>query len=47
MYKFLFIQWVEGKINEQQIYNAKDKGYITQAEADEILATPQRRYREI
>lgn len=42
MYKFLFIQWVDGKIDGQQVINAKDKGYITQAEADEILATPQR-----
>lgn len=42
MFKFLLIQWVESKINEQQIYNAKDKGYISQEQVDEILATPKR-----
>lgn len=42
MFKFLMIQWVAGKLDTQQIYNSKDKGYITQEQADEILATPQR-----
>jgi hypothetical protein len=41
MYKFLFNLWIMGRIDETRIANAVTKGVLTQAEADEILATPQ------
>lgn len=39
-YDFLMNQWRMGKLTEAQIASAVTKGYITQAEADTILATP-------
>jgi hypothetical protein len=39
-YDFLMTQWSLGKLTETQIQSAVTKGYITQAEADIILATP-------
>jgi hypothetical protein len=33
--------WVFGKVTEQQVRNYVQKGFITQQEADQILATPQ------
>ncbi|MFZ5688690.1 MAG: hypothetical protein ACOY9Y_11045 [Bacillota bacterium] len=41
MYQFLLNMWIMKKITAQQVQNAVNKGYITQQEADIILATPQ------
>lgn len=40
-YDFLLNQWILGNITEVQVNNAVTLGYITQTEADVILATPQ------
>jgi hypothetical protein len=39
-YDFLMTQWSLGKLSETQIQSAVTKGYITQDEANVILATP-------
>lgn len=39
-YDFLRNQWLLCKLTPEQLQNAVTKGYITQAEADVILATP-------
>ena len=39
-YDFLLNMWIMGRITEQQIQKAFTKGYITQEEANQILATP-------
>lgn len=43
MYQFILRMWVENRngINESMVQSFVSKGYITQAEADTILATPQ------
>lgn len=41
MYQFLLNLWIMKKIDETRIQNAVTKGYITQEEANIILATPQ------
>lgn len=41
MYQFLLNMWILGKINEAKVQSYVVKNYITQAEADMILATPQ------
>lgn len=41
MYNFIKNQWVMGKYTATQVQNCVTKGYITQEQADEILATPQ------
>lgn len=41
MYAFILNMWVMGKITEAKVQAYVVKGYITQAEADIILATPQ------
>jgi len=41
MYEFIKNQWILGKYTETNIANCVTKGYITQAQADTILATPQ------
>jgi len=41
MYQFLLNLWKMKKIDETRIQNAVEKGYITQKEANIILATPQ------
>ncbi len=40
MYNFLLRCWLDGRVTEAQINYAVTKGWITQAEADQILATP-------
>lgn len=40
MYQFLLNMWIMGKITEAQVQNAVTKGFITQQEADMIIATP-------
>lgn len=41
MYQFLLNMWIMKKITETQVQNAVTKGYITQEQANMILATPQ------
>lgn len=41
LYNFIRLQWIMGKYTPEQVQSAVTKGYITQEEADEILATPQ------
>lgn len=41
MYAFILNCWVMGKIDAAKVQSYVTKGYITQAEADMILATPQ------
>lgn len=41
MFNFIYGMWVMGKINEAKVQSYVPKGYITQAEADMIIATPQ------
>jgi hypothetical protein len=40
MYGFIYNMWVLGKINEAKVLSYVPK-YITQEEAEEILANPQ------
>ena len=41
MYIFIKNQWVLGKYNETNMSNCVTKEFITQAQADEIMALPQ------
>lgn len=41
MYNFILNMWIMGRYSETQIQAAVSKGYITQQEANMILATPQ------
>ena len=41
MYNFILNQWIMKKYNETNITNCVTKKYITQEQADTILATPQ------
>ena len=41
MYQFILNMWIVGKIDAAKVQSYVTKGYITQAEADMILATPQ------
>jgi hypothetical protein len=41
MYAFILNMWVFGKISESQVNSYATKGFITQEEANQILATPQ------
>ena len=41
MYGFILNMWIMRKIGEAKVFEYVGKGYITQAEADIILATPQ------
>ncbi|AGX43941.1 hypothetical protein [Clostridium saccharobutylicum] len=41
MYDFIKIQWIMRKYSETNIANCVTKKYITQAQADVILAMPQ------
>lgn len=40
MYNFIKGQWVMGKIDAEKVYSYVPR-YITQEQADEIVATPQ------
>lgn len=40
MYQFLLNCWVYGKVTEAQLNNYAAKGFITQQEANQIIATP-------
>lgn len=40
MYAFLLRCWTEGRVRAEQIRYAVTKGWITQEQADTILATP-------
>lgn len=41
MYGFILNMWVMSRITATQVQAFVSKGYITQAEADMIIATPQ------
>jgi hypothetical protein len=41
MYQFVLNMWVFGKVTESQVTSYASKGFITQQEAQQILATPQ------
>lgn len=41
MYSFILSMWVAGRLTETQVRNYVTKGFITSAESDLILATPQ------
>lgn len=41
MYPFILNMWVAGKIKETKVNEYVAKGFITQEEANLILATPQ------
>ncbi|WP_285841783.1 hypothetical protein [Sutcliffiella horikoshii] len=40
MYQFILNMWVFGNVNEQQVNSYVVKRFITQQEAERILATP-------
>ena len=40
MYAYLLNMWIMGRLTETQVQNAVTKAYISQEEADMILATP-------
>lgn len=40
-YNFILNMWVMGRYTPTQVQTAVTKGYITQEEANAILATPQ------
>jgi len=41
MYQFILNMWVFGRVTEEQVNSYVGKGFITQDEANQILATPQ------
>ncbi|WP_176222236.1 hypothetical protein [Tuberibacillus sp. Marseille-P3662] len=41
MYDFLLRMWVQRRVTETQLQNYADYGFITQEQADSIIATPQ------
>lgn len=41
MYNFILNMWVMNRIDQAKVQSYVTKGYITQAEADMIIATPQ------
>lgn len=41
MYNFILNMWIVGKVDEMKVNNYVVKGFITQQEANMILATPQ------
>jgi len=41
MYKFIYNMWIMKRITAEQVQAYADKGFITQEEANTILATPQ------
>lgn len=41
MYNFILGMWQAGRVTEEQVRSYAQKGFITQEEADQILATPQ------
>jgi hypothetical protein len=41
MYNRILINWIERKLNEDQIHLFVRTGWLTQEQADTILATPQ------
>jgi len=41
MYGFILNMWIMGRITATQVQTYVTKGYITQEEANMILATPQ------
>lgn len=41
MYNFILNMWIMRKIDESKVLSYVGKGYITQEEANMILATPQ------
>lgn len=40
MYNFILSMYVAGKINDEKVYSYVTKGFISQQEADLIIATP-------
>jgi hypothetical protein len=40
-YNLIYNQWIMGKYTSTNVQNAVTKGYITQDQANTILATPQ------
>ena len=41
MYQFILNMWVFRRVTEEQVNSYVGKGFITQDEANQILATPQ------
>ncbi|WP_152966732.1 XkdX family protein [Sporosarcina globispora] len=41
MYQFILNMWVFGNLSEQQVNSYVAKKFITQEQAEQILATPQ------
>jgi hypothetical protein len=41
MYQFILNMWIMGKITEEKVNSYVAKGFITQEQANMILATPQ------
>ena len=41
MYTFILNMWIMGRVTTTQVAAYVTRGYITQAEADMILATPE------
>ncbi|WP_275900627.1 hypothetical protein [Paenibacillus periandrae] len=41
MYEFVLNMWIMKRIDEAKVRSYVTKGFITQAEADMIIATPQ------
>lgn len=41
MYEYIKNMWVMGKFNATNVANCITKNFITQAQADEIMALPQ------
>lgn len=40
MFRFLLLQWKAGKVIEENLSQAVLKGWITEEEKEQILATP-------
>jgi len=40
LFNYFLMCWVSGTVNEEQLTNAVAKGYITEQEKQDIMATP-------
>jgi hypothetical protein len=41
LYNYFLMSWRYGRITQEQLQTAVQKGYITQEEYEQIIATPQ------
>lgn len=41
MYQFILNMWVFGNVCEEQVISYAEKGFITEQQTQQILATPQ------